>query len=86
MKLLSWNCRGLGNPRAIRALLRVNRIQNPQVVFLMETRLKSDEMERVRINCGFSSGLFVPCDGFGKERAGGIALMWMDSVNLSIMS
>jgi hypothetical protein len=53
MKTLSWNCQGLGSLRAVRALLRLTRLENPQLVFLMETRLKIDEMERIRSKCGF---------------------------------
>jgi hypothetical protein len=86
MKILSWNCRGLGNPRAVRALLRLNRLENPHLVFLTETRLKDCEMVKIRLQCGFNSGLFVSCAGQGKERAGGTALMWNDDLKVSITS
>lgn len=43
-------------------------------------------MERVRVRCGFSSGLSVDCCGQGKERLGGLALMWSDFVDVSICS
>ncbi|MCI02340.1 hypothetical protein A2U01_0023372, partial [Trifolium medium] len=80
MKTLSWNCRGLGSPRAVQALLRLTRLENPQLVFLMETRLKVDEMERIRSRCGFSSCLSVACSGSGRDRAGGLSLLWQDQV------
>ncbi|KAK2376763.1 hypothetical protein QL285_077521 [Trifolium repens] len=86
MKIISWNCRGLGNPSAVRALLRLIRIENPQVVFLMETRLKEDEMERIKFKCGFNSGISVACTGSGRERSGGIALFWNDQVTISTIS
>ena len=41
MSLLSWNCRGLGNPQTVNALKKVIRLEDPNLVFLMET--KSDE-------------------------------------------
>jgi hypothetical protein len=77
---------GLGNPRAIRALLRLLRLENPHLVFLMETRLSEHEMEKVRIKCGFACGIMVGCKGSGKERSGGLALMWNDQINISIIS
>jgi hypothetical protein len=86
MKILSWNCRGLGSPQAVRALLRLTRIENPQIVFLMETRLKVNEVEGVRSKLGFKNCLTVDCRGVGRERAGGLSLMWMEHVNISIIS
>jgi len=75
MKILSWNCRGLGNPRAVRALLRLIQLENPTLVFLMETRLKVTEMESLKFKCGFNSGQMVDCSGSGKDRAGVSAVM-----------
>jgi exonuclease III len=86
MKILSWNCRGLGSPQAVRALLRLTRIENPQIVFLMETRLKANEVESVRNKLGFKYCLSVDCRGAGRERAGGLTLMWMEHLNISIKS
>ncbi|GAU33808.1 hypothetical protein TSUD_221460 [Trifolium subterraneum] len=54
----------------VRALLRLIRLENPMCVFLMETRLKSFEMEGLKQRCGFNSCLTVDCRGLGKERAG----------------
>jgi hypothetical protein len=67
-------------------LLRLIRIENPHLVFLMETRLKEGEMDRIRVRCGFNSGLFVSCAGLGKERSGGIALLWNEQLDFSILS
>ena len=86
MKILSWNCRGLGSPPAVRALLRLIRLENPICVFLMETRLKSFEMEVIKQRCGFNSCLVVDCRGAGKERAGGLALLWRDPMKLTVSS
>lgn len=86
MKAISWNCRGLGNPRAVRALSRLIRVENPQLVFLMETRLKDNEMDRIRSRCGFNSCFSVACNGNGRDRAGGIALLWHDQVILTVKS
>lgn len=85
MKTLSWNCRGLGNTSAVRALSRLIRIENPSLVFLMETHLKANEMDRLRIKCGFSCGLAVDCAGQGRERSG-LALFWSDSLDVDVQS
>lgn len=43
-------------------------------------------MERNRIKCGYNSCLTVDCKGNGKERAGGISLMWKEQVNVTVTS
>lgn len=52
----------------------------------METRLKAFELESIKRRCGFSSCLAVDCRGEGRERSGGIVLMWGDNVDVSIGS
>lgn len=86
MKILSWNCRGLGNPRAVRALLRLKNLENPQVLFLMETKLYEEEIQSLQFRCGFSSGLAVSCRRQGRERAGGIDIWWDDIMEFTINS
>jgi hypothetical protein len=53
MIALSWNCRGLGNPQTVRVLHRMVRAKKPGLVFLMETKLKRQRMELVKIKLGF---------------------------------
>lgn len=43
-------------------------------------------MNNLRIHCGFNSGLFVSCVGQGRERSRGLALMWNESINVTIAS
>lgn len=38
------------------------------------------------MRCGFTSCLDVDCRGDGRERAGGIALMWGNNVTVNIES
>lgn len=52
----------------------------------METRLKEDEMFRIKVKCGFNSGLFVDCRGHGRERSDGLVLLWTDQVDITIIS
>ena len=57
MSALSWNCRGLGNLRTIRALQEVIASEDPILVFLMETKLSKEEMTKKKITLGFTEGL-----------------------------
>ncbi|XP_060968323.1 uncharacterized protein LOC115710989 [Cannabis sativa] len=60
MNILSWNARGLGNPKAFRHLKLLVRQQSPQVLFLMETRLGSNAISRFRQSLQFKNGLESP--------------------------
>ena len=74
MNLLSWNCRGLGTLRAVREVANMVREFNPQVIFLMETKRKRQEMEWLRLRWRFDKVFTV--DGVG--RGGGLAFCgWM---------
>ena len=82
MNPISWNCRGLGNPRSVRALHNLVRRWNPKVIFLIESKAKTRRMERIKYRLGFANGLIVPCVG----RKGGLALFWAREVDLEIKS
>jgi hypothetical protein len=56
MMMLCWNCRGLGNPCAVRALHHLVKEKRPNLVFLMETKLCQNKMEIIRSKLG-SAGL-----------------------------
>src|ERR1044072_465303 len=86
MKTLSWNCRGLGNHRAVRALKMLIENQDPDLVFLMETRRKDFEMNRLR-GVGYLNNLIsVSCGDGGIGSGGGLAVMWKDSVKVDLLS
>ena len=53
MNLLSWNCRGLGNPQAVRELCQLTREKKPTILFLMETKCHRNKMEFVHVKLGF---------------------------------
>lgn len=46
------------------------RIEDPNIVFIMETQYDSDWMEKVQDRCGFKQGLIVPSVG----NSGGLTL------------
>lgn len=70
MKIISWNCQGLGNLQTIRELCRLAKQKKPIMVFLMETKLQKVKMESIRCKLGFENMFVV--DSIGKS--GGIAL------------
>jgi hypothetical protein len=82
MMLLSWNCRGLGNPGAVRELCQLVKDKKPTLLFLMETKSRQPTMEGIRVRLGFE-GLFV-VDPVG--RSGGLALLWRESNALEIQN
>ncbi|XP_057443227.1 uncharacterized protein LOC130735144 [Lotus japonicus] len=86
MKTLFWNCRGLGNRRTVRALKELCRQQDPTCLFLMETKRKDHEMNRIRGMTGLANIISVSCDGDGSRRAGGLALLWKNDVDISLLS
>ncbi|XP_050281519.1 uncharacterized protein LOC126722407 [Quercus robur] len=47
MRLISWNCQGLGNRWTGKSLRKIVREQVPTVYFLMETRLDKDGFENL---------------------------------------
>ena len=86
MHILSWNCRGLGSPEAVNALRRIVVNEDPQVVFLQETKLHQHELERVKMKLKYSGLLVVGCEGQGRKHRGGLALVWKREVQVSVTS
>ena len=60
MSIISWNCRGLGNLRTVRALQKVINKEDLTIVFLMETKLDLEWIRKVTEWCKFKNGLIVP--------------------------
>jgi len=86
MIALSWNCRGLGNPRAVRTLKELVHKEVPNVVFLIETKLpdfKFDfKLDRIRRLCHFDSCFAVSSRG----KSGGLAMLWDNTVSLELIT
>ena len=81
MNILSWNCQGLGHPRTVNSLRMWCWRDRPNIVFVMETMLHSNDLVKVRNKCGFSDGLCLSSRG----NSGGIGLWWRE-INLEISS
>ena len=65
---MSWNCRGMGNPWTIRMLLDFEPGFKPEVVFLMETKVRRRKMEIVQQRLRYDGLFFVE----GINNGGGL--------------
>lgn len=81
MNCLSWNCRGLGNPRAVRCLGDVLRTQKPEIVFLIETLSLDARIKDLCRKFGYAHHFTVDSVG----RSGGLALLWKHNVLCSVI-
>lgn len=83
MNLMSWNCRGLGNPRTVRQIRRWYSSLAPDMLFLSETKIKKEVAEKLKERVGFSNAIGVSSIGL----SGGLCLMWNeDSISFTLVS
>ena len=82
MKILSWNCRGLGNQRAVDVLSHLVREKAPKILFLMETKRSVAEMRLIQAVLPYRGMLAVP----SVRRCGGLALLWMEEIELHVQT
>ncbi|XP_019159671.1 PREDICTED: uncharacterized protein LOC109156272 [Ipomoea nil] len=80
MNLLSWNCRGLGNPLAIQFLMGLVYQRRPNVIFLCETKADARRLEQVRVKLRFDNCFVVDAD----EGRGGLALLWNSGIDVEV--
>jgi len=72
MSIFCLNCRGLGDPRAVKELRRVLRRYSPKLIFLSKTKRSVTEMAAIQHKLGNYDGVSMDCRG----RAGGLSLLW----------
>ncbi|PNT71206.1 hypothetical protein BRADI_2g24825v3 [Brachypodium distachyon] len=72
MRLVAWNCRGLGNGLADRGLLDLQKREDPNVLFLSETKMVEANICKFRWKLGMTGMVVRNCNG----KSGGIALFW----------
>lgn len=82
MKILSWNISGLGQPWTIRHLKNKLRNIRPHILFLMETKVASKRMEKIKRRCRFEHGIDVDAEGTRE----GLSLGRRERLNLTSKS
>lgn len=82
MKILSLNCRGLGQSEAVQEVHSLIKLHGPCLVFLSETRLFYDRVDGLLRSLGMHSG--VGEGSFG--RGSGLALLWTREIKVKMQS
>ena len=82
MKIIVWNCRGLGNGPAVRGLLDVQKTDAPDILFLSETKHDAKWMEWWRWRLDMTNLMVKNSTG----TSGGLALFWRKEVDLTVKS
>lgn len=72
MSIIYFNCRGLGDVKVVDVFRKFLRRVKFNIVFLLEIKLSSWEMDEVKNNLGNYFGVFV--DSRGRDR--GFVLLW----------
>lgn len=63
MRVLSWNCRGLGCPPAVPQCQTKAQVFKPKIMFSMEIKLSKDKGKGILKKCGFFYGWEEPREG-----------------------
>ncbi|KAL9687890.1 hypothetical protein QQ045_032298 [Rhodiola kirilowii] len=82
MRIFRWNCQNLGRPRTLQALKDAVRAFSPQIICFMETKKEDTESQWIKWKLGFHNYFLVGCRG----RSGGLAILWMDSIDIRLLS
>ena len=81
MKILCWNCWGIGNPQTVRALRRWSKIHCPDFVFVSETKLAGKDVENLKGRLGFDHAFGVSSTGCSE----GLCLFWKSHCDFSLI-
>jgi len=83
MNLVSWNCRGLGNPSRIEAVRDLLKAEPSDILMLQETKIEGQALlELGRTKWNKKAGKAVSSRG----TSGGLATLWMDDLFQLLMS
>lgn len=82
MKTISLNCRGCNNEYTILHLLNLIKIENHNILFLLETKIFDVHMMTIPLILKFQNSHFI----WLCNKAGGLALLWNNFVAITIIS
>ena len=80
MSCLSWNCRGLGNPEAVRELRNIVKQEVPALLFVMKTKIRAKRVEDLCYQLGVAGCFAVDSEGL----SGGIGLFWSKEYDVQL--
>lgn len=81
MKMMTWNCQGLGRPLTIHNMRGIYRSHSPKVVFLCETKNQTLFVTNVMRKCGYLNVHCVTPRGL----FGGLVVGWKEEAQVSIV-
>lgn len=79
-EFLMWNYQGLGRALTVKKLRVENLKRKPSVIFLMETRCKSEKIQEIKKKCQMDEMYVVEPIG----RSGGLELLWKKEVVINV--
>ncbi|KAB1671571.1 hypothetical protein, partial [Gossypium barbadense] len=82
MRIICWNCHGVGNPAIVRDLKQLLVANDPDIIFLCETKSNANKFDSIRRKCRMEGCLAVNAEG----RNGGLIMMWKDSKQVEIQT
>ena len=82
MSTLSWNYRGLGNPRSVQELVDLVSTKKPKLVFLMEIKVGRLQVDRVRNKLQYEGSFVVD----SVRGGGGLVLLWKEMSWVKLIS
>ena len=82
MSCIVWNCRGLGNHRAVQELADLVQAKAPSLVFLAETWADEARLNYVQSRIQFDQNIFVE----RINRGGGLVLFWKSEIEVDVES
>ena len=75
MLIISWNCRGLGNPAKAEAFKNILKMEPADILLLQETKIEEATLLSInRLKWEKNAGVAVS----GKGTSGGLATLWYD--------
>ncbi|CAN6541494.1 unnamed protein product [Malus baccata var. baccata] len=81
MKLIVWNCQGIGGDLTVDNLLEQNRRHTPDIVILLETKNKSSRYEFLKRRLDMNFMFAVEPKGIG----GGLCVLWKDESQIVLL-
>lgn len=77
---ISWKLQGLGRALTVKKLREECARNNPSIIFLRETRMKTDKLCKIRKACKMDEEFYVDPRGSG----GGLAVWWTQEVMVNV--